>query len=259
MQTTNNDSNQGEAPRATSVARRSEADLRNEHLEKGALLLRFHLDKPDTNPDVVIWRGIEKKGFLVTTAGCLIPHSVHWFRSRARHEGARIFLKVANSAAQSTPASSNDSSAAATLGWPTGTELSHLCHDSNCCNPQHVVIEAKWINSKRNYCGSSGVCDCGMKPACVATYQKEHDYKQEALLSYSTHRLSNRLSEMFAANCNKVEVLNRNSYLVEDRKRENRLARRRRAKRHERQAKDNAARKSRRDANNRRYFDDAPQ
>src|SRR5690606_38008336 len=47
--------------------KRSEADIRGEMLEKGALLLEFNVERNGLNTQQSTrWRNVEKKGFLVT-------------------------------------------------------------------------------------------------------------------------------------------------------------------------------------------------
>lgn len=36
---------------------------------------------------------------------------------------------------------------------------SHLCHNSLCFNPAHLVIEPQRINMRRNYCPGGALCD----------------------------------------------------------------------------------------------------
>jgi len=35
---------------------------------------------------------------------------------------------------------------------------SHLCHNPNCLNPNHLVWEALWINQSRNFCPAGKAC-----------------------------------------------------------------------------------------------------
>lgn len=227
-------------PASTSRRRRSEAELRNEHLDRGALLLRFHFAATQRGPDLTVWRAIEKKGFLVTRQGCLVPHQVHWFATRARHEAAKIVSRLVDVHHGQTIRDSYQQQAER-LGWPSDVQLSHLCHDSNCCNPQHLVREPQWANLKRNYCGVRGACDCGMEPKCVLPYSRVHDYSD--CLRYDTRDLGATVRSLFPW-ATEVEVLNRTFYVVEDGKRANRLLRRKRQKRHERQSKRKARRSS---------------
>lgn len=98
----------------SNTPRRSEEDLRNEHLEAGALLLQFHFKEPVNRRLCLLWAAVEKTGFLVTSEGCLLPHTVH---SKKPHAAREIACEIAH-------------------GSP-GEEL-HSCNPS-CCNPSHVL------------------------------------------------------------------------------------------------------------------------
>ncbi len=46
-------------------------------------------------------------------------------------------------------------------------EASHLCHHPGCCNPEHLIIESRANNIKRNTCFlhrakgiNQGPCEC---------------------------------------------------------------------------------------------------
>jgi len=65
--------------------------------------------------------------------------------------------------------------------WPTSLQLSHLCHRRACCRVDNIALETSWRNSKRNYCGIFGFCDCSigkdpadtrLHPACKRVYSK---------------------------------------------------------------------------------------
>lgn len=59
------------------VARRTEAVIRKEMLDTGAILLVLER-KDGKRVDYQPWRRIERYGFHVTRQGCLIPHSQYW-------------------------------------------------------------------------------------------------------------------------------------------------------------------------------------
>jgi hypothetical protein len=41
---------------------------------------------------------------------------------------------------------------------PKGLEVSHLCGNSLCCNPQHLTLEEHYINLHRVRCQAMSVC-----------------------------------------------------------------------------------------------------
>lgn len=70
-------------------------------------------------------------------------------------------------------------------GWPTDSQVSHLCHHRSCCRPDHLQLELRVCNVRRNYCGilsklgeGGGGCDCGMVPPCVCLYTPEEADKE---------------------------------------------------------------------------------
>eukprot|EP01124_Arcella_intermedia_P002560 TRINITY_DN11395_c0_g1_i2.p1 TRINITY_DN11395_c0_g1~~TRINITY_DN11395_c0_g1_i2.p1 ORF type:complete len:136 (-),score=6.95 TRINITY_DN11395_c0_g1_i2:2-409(-) len=44
--------------------------------------------------------------------------------------------------------------------------ISHLCHDSRCLNPEHLIIESSTTNLRRNNCRKE--CRCGGVPQCYS-------------------------------------------------------------------------------------------
>jgi hypothetical protein len=214
--------------------RRTEAQCRNEHLVKGAILLQFAIDDDHHHHHSLSknehqWRTVEKKGFLVTTTtGCLIPHKNHWFENRQRIIASVASLEFfyGKSVNPKTNGTVNKH------GWPCDEQVSHLCHRSSCCSPLHLCIEKRWQNQKRNYCGLNGSCDCGMTPPCLSTYHNKefHDDEEEVeYLSYSTPGLSQKVKRLLGCCCSSgimVKILPKNHYHKEDTKRANRLKRR---------------------------------
>ena len=41
----------------------------------------------------------------------------------------------------------------------TGKHISHLCHQRTCINPNHLVMESNTLNSSRNRCQNTGICE----------------------------------------------------------------------------------------------------
>ena len=40
----------------------------------------------------------------------------------------------------------------------TQLDVSHLCHNKSCINPDHLVMEAHEVNMQRVHCVSQGLC-----------------------------------------------------------------------------------------------------
>lgn len=155
--------------------RRSECDMRTQVLEAGGHLVQFEDEsKAVDRQSVLAWRTLERKGFIVLAdKGCMIPHLYYTNRGEqgpARNRGhvasARFFGIITASEVDEKPTGARDE-----RGYPTDKEVSHLCHNPFCCNPEHLIYEERWRNTKRNYCRG---CDCGNATdhvACVSLYR----------------------------------------------------------------------------------------
>ena len=44
------------------------------------------------------------------------------------------------------------------MGADPGLDCSHLCHNTLCCNPDHLVLELRSINNNRNHCKNGMHC-----------------------------------------------------------------------------------------------------
>lgn len=212
--------------------RLAEAAMRDEMLEKGALLIQFEAAAGASAADTAAWVKVQKKGFLLHDCGCLVPHANYWFVNRGNPEAASCASKALNGCVARRQQQTNE------LGWPLEEQYSHLCHNSSCCSPAHVVVEAAWKNRKRNYCGLSGACDCGMEPSCVLPYRKKAVQSawvaSQPRLTYDTPRLREKVEALLPGY--KLRLLHPHVYKKEDEKKANRALRRRREKRQRRQA-----------------------
>lgn len=183
-------------------------------LERGALLFKF--TKPAGvlhKPEHVRWfEQMQELGFLVTTSGCIIPYDNFSSSSKGRPKGHKIsayfFLGE-------PPAFGEHEH-----GWPTETQVSHLCHRKECVNPGHLVYEPQWKNLKRNYCGERGACDCGMTPRCLATYRNEKWLHRDAFVTYETDNYKRVVADHVAGQ--RFAILGRDHYRSVDIKRSKR-------------------------------------
>lgn len=48
----------------------------------------------------------------------------------------------------------------------SGMHASHLCHNTRCCNIEHLRWELRYVNEERNRCIARHACICGQVPAC---------------------------------------------------------------------------------------------
>ena len=46
-------------------------------------------------------------------------------------------------------------------------EMSHLCHNTLCVNPEHLVLETKALNCDRKHCKDQGLCTGIHRPLCI--------------------------------------------------------------------------------------------
>lgn len=186
--TDNSPINNSRNPRRTSGA------VRKDHLENGAFLIEFKAPEeprdmfggrlmpmgagrpaPHSGSErqsaIDRYRTMERKGFRVTKdSGCLIPDEQYGtYQQGATVKGhQRAFGFFAHWVpTQGAQAIRNE------WGWPMTLQISHLCHRRSCCRIDHLVAEEQWRNIKRNYCGFSGVCDCGNTVPCLRRYQMQ--------------------------------------------------------------------------------------
>jgi len=222
--------------------KRSEPDIRAEMQETGAVLLEFNIP-PDTVKEAVDqWRTMEAKCFHVTGDGCIFPYRYFWSSNTKGHKlsGHR------RSVAFFTHRALNSSVSVNQYGWPMTEQVSHLCHRENCVNPQHLIVEAQWCNLRRNYCGLTGHCTCGMQPACLRTYMRWDNFlmqvKEGAVSLATTEQevldVLQDLRGQFP-----FRVLKKTHYAVEDLKRANRKDRKKKGQKHEKQRLANLQRK----------------
>lgn len=249
--------------------------MRNAFMAEGALLLEFDLLPSTTgvaSGDIVsAWRRIEKFGFLVTKdTGCMIPHAQflpHTGNSKLglAHICAMAFFQGQRINYENEKGKTNAD------GWPVDAQISHLCHTSGCCNPRHLVVEQRWKNVKRNYCGfkddaddgeQQASCNCGMTPPCVRKYFPSSVIQKRPLLVDNEPGLGRALrhfvgglkpgQDAAVADATKlptcvpfsVRVLPADYYVNEDQKKKNRLLRRKREEKHDAQTAKNKARKA---------------
>lgn len=149
-------------------------------LEKGALLFSFEQPSAGSKrKEHVHWfEQMQELGFLVTTSGCIIPYENFTNSSKGRPKGRKLSALFFKGEAPSFDPNPN--------GWPVATQVSQLCHRKSCINPNHIVYEEQWKNLKRNYCGSSGSCDCGVSPHCISTYHNDDWNYEDEFVTYDT-------------------------------------------------------------------------
>jgi homing endonuclease-like protein len=202
------------------ITRKSEADIRNAHLDEGAILLEFTPHKDASTMVIQQWRSMEKYGLKVTDDGCIIPHKQYW-GSKGTRPASRALVPQFFRNEKAKKKKKNE------LNWPCDEQYSHLCHVSNCASPSCIIIEEQWKNLKRNYCGIKGECDCGNEIECTRTFRNNEWDWDFNFLNYDSKELSKKIKEY---NDVDFKILPKNHYYNEDEKRKNRNIRRLREK-----------------------------
>jgi len=159
--------------------KRSAGEIRRETKGEGAMLLAFSIPPNHSNEKWQNeWRAMEKFGLFVTSEGCIMPYK-YYRKTTLAGDGLQGHKRAVHFFLNQEP---DRTSKVNQWGWPCAEEISHLCHNPDCCNPLHLCIEFRWKNWKRNYCGINGACDCGMQPACVRTYTNPETFRRDVTL-----------------------------------------------------------------------------
>lgn len=186
----------GNQPIGQKKGRRSSADLRTDVLQQGGFLVEFkaarsltdlmdmvrctpppglinipadYMSSASRKAHVDQYRTMERKGFLVTRdIGCLIPHTQYRSQNATSLHGYRRSFQFFGGWLPDAGCTWGNE-----FDWPAQVQVSHLCHRNSCCNPLHSIAEPQWKNIKRNYCGSTGPCDCGNDIKCLRRYSME--------------------------------------------------------------------------------------
>lgn len=173
--------------------RRSVGEIRKELRAKGALFLDFKLPAACPSKEwKKEWDAMQKFGFFVTSDGCILPYE-YYRKTFPAGDGLSGHIRAVHYFYDRTP----DRKAVYNhFGWPMAEQVSHLCHNPDCCNPLHLCIEAQWKNLKRNWCGLNGSCDCGMEPKCVRTYTNPEQLAKQYSLETQVSNVKQILTEL---------------------------------------------------------------
>jgi len=217
--------------------KQSDSIIRKNMKEMGAHFFEFsslneYVSDPSSYKQYIDqWKTMEKKGFLITDdIGCILPYS-YYCKSNEKgdqlkgHERSVHFF---------FGYSINKSPMINQHGWPCDENISHLCHRVDCINPLHLVIEEKWKNMKRNYCGIDGICDCGIIPQCLKTYHNYETFKES--ISFlknkdNIHHILSSLQEKYP-----FKILPKTFYDVDDQKKDHKNKRIRAQKKHDKES-----------------------
>jgi hypothetical protein len=175
------------------AAKRKSYEIRDEHIQAGAVCIEVDYKKPFALPGVaelkdeeknLQWgRGdpkktyatMERKGFRFTTdTGCFAPIKRFTLKSGGANERGyqlSFFNKYGFMLAQ---LDLDDTSASEALIANESLQLSHRCHRRWCCRLDHLVVEMRWRNAARNFClgpvevdlpgrGKTKTCGCSLQ------------------------------------------------------------------------------------------------
>lgn len=168
--------------------RRSVAEMQLEMYSKNAFFFLFAEPTHDPTGKAIAktpayqkgvkdFRTMEDKGFLVTKDGCIFPHDQYGQHQKGAilkgyQRSTFFFTGMMPEKATQTGGGKMTKVARDRDGWPADAQISHLCHRRPCIRGDHLQIEPRTVNLRRNYCGilGSSSCDCGMIPPCVHKY-----------------------------------------------------------------------------------------
>lgn len=219
--------------KTTTTKRSSVVQMRQEMLTAGAHLLAYTPHREATAAQQHAWSTVQDKGLIVLESGCIIPHP--YYRKKGIEGPARVRGPVA--AVEALVAPGIDRRQDDTLrnedGWPLQMEISHLCHNPACCAPGHLHVEERWKNWRRNYCGSSGQCDCRMQPACLARYRPSwwwQRHEGEWLRAVRDVAQAKATAQLSKGMCSSLVIRPRDTFASEDNKAVHRRVRRHRGR-----------------------------
>jgi len=219
--------------KVTPSMKRSEVEIREEMLSKGAFLFDFEAltvvdDKDAYKCYIDQWKTMERKGFLVTTDGCILPYS--YYRKSCKGDKLKGHQRAAHFFFGRKP---DYTKRVNHYGWPCDEQISHLCHRVDCIRPDHLVMEPRWKNLKRNFCGEHGACDCGAAVKCVRTYHNPETFTDTFAVEQRKDSMLELLKPLNLRFSFKLE--SKTKYTAEDVKKKNRNKRKKAAKEHKKQ------------------------
>jgi len=215
--------------------KRSSAEIRAETKTEGAVFI--HFNKPAQTPTHWWnqWTKMQKYGFFVLTTACILPYR-YYRKTFKKGDKLKGHQRAIHCFHNREPDRSNRVNQ---HGWPCDEQISHLCHNPDCCNPIHLVIEPRWKNMRRNFCGENGVCDCGMQPPCIRTYTNPETFAESWTLETDVQRVRDLLAALNAKYPFVIQP--KTFYDVDDQKSNNRKKRKKRGKKHEEQRSNKVA------------------
>jgi len=172
--------------------KRNAADIREEMQKEGAVFLEFKTPPQAEKNWIKDWQAVEKYGFIISDFGCIKPYTYYRKTCKSGHKlkGHQRSIRFFRGRIPDKTLRTNQH------GWPCDEQISHLCHDPDCCNPQHLVIEARWKNVRRNYCGEDGSCDCGMTPKCLRTYTNPETFVGRSKIESDISKIKELLANL---------------------------------------------------------------
>ena len=207
--------------------------MRSEMIENNAVFLdwsfKIKTEGKNTPENRNAFNTISEKGFFVFENGCILPHPYYSKKGKdgpVRFRGHKASMNMFHLPKTETKVQRNED------GWPTDVVISHLCHWSDCMNPDHLIWEPRWKNWKRLYCFG---CDCNNTPSCLGKFHPSSYWDDEK--NWPTKIGYDRISEIKEKLPKLVKVLPKDHYKKVDLKDSNRLKRLKKKKIHDKQTK----------------------
>jgi hypothetical protein len=180
------------------------------------------------------FQAMQQKGFFVTHDGCILPHELYGTRQKGAvlkgHQRSIFFFTGVMPAKMAKPSKGKPDKSKIERdvdGWPMDSQISHRCHRSNCIRPDHLQLELRVQNQRRNWCGilNTGSCDCGMQPPCVRKYHPAEWLEPNIRYCSSRNEVAEALADM--PDVYKYRVVPRQDIVSAARKAENAMKRKR--------------------------------
>ena len=198
--------------------------------------------KSEASRDCDVQKGIRDfktmmdKGVRVTADGCMLPHEQYGSKSKGGtlkgyHRSCYFFTGRTPARAAKTAKGKLAKGGVPRdkHGWPTDSQVTHLCHRSDCVRPDHLQHELRVSGQRRMYCGilGKGGCDCGMWPPCVRMFHPPEWGESDIPLCQTAEQVKRALAGVFEAF--DVELLDTKTAVANARKAENAFKRKRAA------------------------------
>lgn len=181
---------------AKSQPRRASYEIRDQHLELGAIVIEVSFDESqyvnagvssllDAEKNFQWGRGkkteetyvsMQRKGFRITKhTGCFAPHERYTMKSGGANERGYQLSFFAKHKFMLAQTDLDERDSISSIVGDSRKQLSHRCHRRWCCRLDHIDVEPRWRNAARNFCkgpmkvdfgdgkGKTRTCGCSLQ------------------------------------------------------------------------------------------------